>query len=127
MFDFLVKNASLPDGREGIDIACKNGLITNVEKNISAEAKETVDANGCSQSQLDADGDGIVDSVDDFPLDSTQWLDSDGDGYGDNWGDSDWNDSRITEWTGVFIAGASQPDYCPDICLLYTSPSPRDA
>ena len=76
---------------------------------------ETVDANGCSQSQLDADGDGIVDSVDDFPLDSTQWLDSDGDGYGDNWGDSDWNDSRISEWTGVFIAGASQPDYCPDI------------
>ena len=46
MFDFLVKNASLPDGREGIDIACKNGLITNVEKNISAEAKETIDANG---------------------------------------------------------------------------------
>ena len=44
MFDFLVKNASLPDGREGIDIACKNGLITNVEKNISAEAKETIDA-----------------------------------------------------------------------------------
>ena len=46
MFDFLVKNASLPDGREGIDIACKNGLITNVEKNISSGAKETVDANG---------------------------------------------------------------------------------
>ena len=46
MFDFLVKNASLPDGREGIDIACKNGLISKVEKNISAEAKETVDANG---------------------------------------------------------------------------------
>ena len=44
MFDFLVKNASLPDGREGIDLACKNGLITNVEKNISAEAKETIDA-----------------------------------------------------------------------------------
>ena len=46
MFDFLVKNASLPDGSEGIDIACKNGIITNVEKNISAEAQETVDANG---------------------------------------------------------------------------------
>ena len=46
MFDFLVKNASLPDGRQGIDIACKNGLITNLEKNISAEAKETIDGNG---------------------------------------------------------------------------------
>ena len=46
MFDFLVKNASLPDGREAIDIAVKNGFITNVEKNISAEAKETIDAKG---------------------------------------------------------------------------------
>ena len=46
MFDFLVKNASLPDGTEGIDIAGKNGLITAVEKNISAEAKEVIDANG---------------------------------------------------------------------------------
>jgi cytosine deaminase len=46
MFDFLVKNASLPDGRENIDIAGKNGFITNVEKNISAEAKETIDAKG---------------------------------------------------------------------------------
>jgi len=46
MFDFLVKNASLPDGKEGIDVACKNGLITSVEKNISGEARETIDANG---------------------------------------------------------------------------------
>ena len=46
MFDFLVKNASLPDGRENIDVAGKNGFITNVEKNISAEAKETIDAKG---------------------------------------------------------------------------------
>ena len=46
MFDFLVKNASLPDGRENIDIAVKYGFITDVEKNISAEAKETIDAKG---------------------------------------------------------------------------------
>ena len=46
MFDFLVKNASLPDGKEGIDVACKNGLIASVEKNISGEAKETIYANG---------------------------------------------------------------------------------
>jgi cytosine deaminase len=47
MFDFLVKNAALPDGRKGIDIACKDGLITTVGKNISAETKETIDASGC--------------------------------------------------------------------------------
>ena len=47
MFDFLVKNAALPDGRKGIDIAGKDGLITTVGKNISAESKETIDASGC--------------------------------------------------------------------------------
>lgn len=31
----------------------------------------------------DADGDGWMDSQDDFPLEKTQWLDSDGDGFGD--------------------------------------------
>ena len=46
MFDFLVKNASLPDGKAGIDIAGKDGLITAVENNIHAEAKETIDASG---------------------------------------------------------------------------------
>jgi DNA-directed RNA polymerase subunit F len=76
---------------------------------------QTVDANGCSQVQLDADGDGYEDAVDDFPLDATQWLDSDGDGYGDNWADTSWNASRMSEWTGVFIANATQPDYCPDM------------
>jgi hypothetical protein len=32
----------------------------------------------------DADNDGYVDSNDEFPNDSSQWIDSDGDGYGDN-------------------------------------------
>jgi uncharacterized membrane protein len=32
----------------------------------------------------DTDGDGFVDSEDDFPEDETQWIDTDGDGYGDN-------------------------------------------
>ncbi len=33
---------------------------------------------------VDTDGDGVVDSDDPFPTDSTQQVDSDGDGYGDN-------------------------------------------
>nr|AIF12120.1 hypothetical protein [uncultured marine group II/III euryarchaeote KM3_54_F07] len=33
---------------------------------------------------LDSDGDGVVDAVDEFPDDSTQQIDTDGDGYGDN-------------------------------------------
>ena len=73
-----------------------------------------VDGNGCSQAQLDSDGDGYLDTQDTFPLDSTQWQDSDGDGYGDNWGDSDWNDTRELEWPGIFVIGAVQADHCPD-------------
>lgn len=45
-FDLLVKNANLPDGRTSIDIACKNGLITAVEPNITGESKNTIDAEG---------------------------------------------------------------------------------
>ena len=47
MPDLLIKNATLPDGRTGQDIACENGRITAVEPGISAEARETLDARGC--------------------------------------------------------------------------------
>ena len=73
-----------------------------------------VDGNGCSQAQLDSDGDGYLDTQDTFPLDSTQWQDTDGDGYGDNWGDSGWNETRGPEWPGVYVFGAVQADYCPN-------------
>lgn len=46
MFDLIIKNANLPDGRTGQDIACKNGKIAAVEAGIAAEAKETIDAGG---------------------------------------------------------------------------------
>jgi len=46
MFELLVKNATLPDGRSGIDIACNKGEIVALENGISAEAKVTIDAKG---------------------------------------------------------------------------------
>jgi len=48
MFDLIVKDASLPDGRRGIDIACKDGAIVAVETGIAAEteARETIGAGG---------------------------------------------------------------------------------
>lgn len=46
MVELIVKNASLPDGRSGLDIACKDGLIVGVEANIDAVAGETIDAGG---------------------------------------------------------------------------------
>ncbi len=45
-FDLLVKNASLPDGRKGMDIACSGGRIVAVEANIDGEAGRTIDADG---------------------------------------------------------------------------------
>ena len=44
MFDLIVKNATLTDGRSGIDIACCDGAIAAVEPGITAPAKEVLDA-----------------------------------------------------------------------------------
>ena len=46
MFDLIVKNATLPDGRSGIDIACRDGRIAAVERGVDAEAGEIINANG---------------------------------------------------------------------------------
>ncbi len=46
MFDLIVKNANLPDGRRGIDIAMAKGTIAAVEPGITAAARETIDATG---------------------------------------------------------------------------------
>ncbi len=46
MFDLIIKNASLPDGRTGMDIACGNGAIAAVEAGITADAREVIDAGG---------------------------------------------------------------------------------
>ncbi|WP_298812496.1 amidohydrolase family protein [uncultured Roseibium sp.] len=43
-FDLLVKNANLPDGRTGVDIACRNGRIEAIETGIAAEAQTVIDA-----------------------------------------------------------------------------------
>ena len=44
MFDLLIKNANLPDGRENIDIAIQNKKIVAVEKNIAGDAANSIDA-----------------------------------------------------------------------------------
>ncbi|MET1411945.1 amidohydrolase family protein [Roseibium sp. HPY-6] len=45
-FDLIVKNANLPDGRTGIDIACRNGRIEAVDPGITAEAGQVIEADG---------------------------------------------------------------------------------
>ncbi|MCX7347667.1 MAG: amidohydrolase family protein [Alphaproteobacteria bacterium] len=46
MLDLLLRNATLPDGRSGQDIACKDGRIVDVKPKIDGAARATVDAKG---------------------------------------------------------------------------------
>ncbi|TPW32567.1 amidohydrolase family protein [Martelella alba] len=46
MFDLIIKNANLPDGRKGVDIAIADGLIGAMEPGITAEARDVIDASG---------------------------------------------------------------------------------
>ncbi len=46
MFDLIVRNANLPDGRTGLDVGCRGGRIAALEPRIAAEAGQEVDAGG---------------------------------------------------------------------------------
>jgi cytosine deaminase len=46
MLDLIVRNANLPDGRTGIDIAIANGLIAEVAAELDATGRWEIDATG---------------------------------------------------------------------------------
>ena len=46
MFDLILRNANLPDGRKGQDIAIAVGKIAEIAPNIQAAAREEIDATG---------------------------------------------------------------------------------
>lgn len=46
MLDLIVRNAGLPDGRQGVDIACAKGRIVEVAPRINGEAAKAIDAKG---------------------------------------------------------------------------------
>ena len=46
MADLLIANATLPDGRSGLDVLVDRGRIVNVARNIDATAATTIDAAG---------------------------------------------------------------------------------
>lgn len=46
MYTLLIKNATLPDGRTGMDVAMKDGLIEAVASDIKADARQVIDARG---------------------------------------------------------------------------------
>ena len=73
----------------------------------------SVDAVGCVQLGVDQDGDDHDDDVDAFPQDATQWADTDGDRWGDNWADASWTASREGS-VGQWFLNATTPDACPE-------------
>jgi len=42
-FDLILRNAALPDGRSGIDLACKGGRFVAVERDIGAQAAREIE------------------------------------------------------------------------------------
>ncbi|KQT51728.1 cytosine deaminase [Devosia sp. Leaf420] len=46
MFDLKITNATLTDGRKGVDIGVRNGRIAAIEANLGGEAGEVIDADG---------------------------------------------------------------------------------
>ena len=46
MLDLLIRNAALPDGREGVDVAVEGGRIAEIGRGIDAPARETLALDG---------------------------------------------------------------------------------
>ncbi|SJZ93582.1 cytosine deaminase [Enhydrobacter aerosaccus] len=46
MFDLVLRGASLPDGRSGVDIGIRDGRIIAVESALAGQAGQEIDANG---------------------------------------------------------------------------------
>ena len=63
-----------------------------------------------ASAKFDTDLDGIDDTIDAFPLDSTEWKDTDMDGFGDNIDKFPLNDS---EWSDLDLDGFDNIDQFP--------------
>ncbi|KQN72507.1 amidohydrolase family protein [Devosia sp. Leaf64] len=46
MFELKITNATLTDGRKGVDIGVRNGRVAAIEANLGGEAGEVIDADG---------------------------------------------------------------------------------
>ena len=63
-----------------------------------------------------SDDDWLADVEDAFPFESTQWRDTDGDGFGDNWGDTLWNNTMEgNNPNGRWVENAVNVDSCPTL------------
>jgi len=105
---------------EGCPDFDKDGIADDDDDCSFDAGNSTHDRIGC----LDSDGDGYSNfdadwpahpdgEADAFPFAKNQWNDTDGDGFGDNWGNSSWNESREPNWPGEFIEQVDNSDRCP--------------
>ncbi len=82
-FFSIYSNDADRDGCEdnGEDLDDDNDGIEDLNDSCPTTAGSSLQGGvmGC----LDRDGDGYADSIDEFPDESTQWMDTDGDGFGD--------------------------------------------
>lgn len=87
--DYFAENYFLPSWNFGTLTQVFNGL--DMDDSYAAQL-EVCNPIGCYDTALsyyvkpakDTDGDGVIDDNDAFPMDSTEWADSDSDGIGDN-------------------------------------------
>ncbi len=104
-------NSDTDDDNDGVpdqfdDLPLDPNESTDTDKDGIGNVKDTDDDNdGLSDTDeenlktnplsKDTDGDGITDNKDHFPLDKTEWLDTDGDNIGNNLDTDDDNDGLI--------------------------------
>lgn len=82
-WEFEWDTTLMEDGAYTIEVVAQDRETTSEIKTVNVTV-ENVKLSGDEQYELDTDEDGIIDLLDAFPSDSSQWDDTDGDGYGDN-------------------------------------------
>ena len=78
-----------------------DGLPDHVDPDDDNDGLPDVDEPAGCRLNPDCDDDGYLDGIDAFPVDPTEWIDTDGDGIGNNADDDDdgdgWNETMETE------------------------------
>jgi uncharacterized delta-60 repeat protein len=94
--DVTFNGDGIVTGIIGIDSAGAHSVIQQLDGKLVVAGTATAMSTGTEfiiarfeSDQADSDGDGVTDDLDVFPLDPTEWLDTDGDGIGNN---ADWDD-----------------------------------